>query len=125
MSSEAEQRRLDVEEVALAPTTRDGHRLCLLVNANCPEDVSAGLRAGASGLGLMRTELAFLDRPVWPTQRDHEAALLAVVDALGPDRTATIRLLDLGGDKRSRFLPCEQLRGISLLLSMPEALDAQ
>src|SRR5439155_13190719 len=40
-------------------------------------------------------------------------------------RVATVRLLDFGGDKTPPFLAGTPQRGIRLLLSKPEALDAQ
>jgi phosphoenolpyruvate-protein kinase (PTS system EI component) len=110
---------------APAPTTRDGHRVRLLVNAGTAREVRVGLRAGAVGIGLLRTEMAFLDAPAWPSVLEHRAALRAVLDELDPELPATIRLLDLGADKRPPFLTDARQRGIALLLCSPGALAAQ
>jgi phosphoenolpyruvate-protein kinase (PTS system EI component) len=109
----------------LPAATRDGRALRVLVNAAGPAEVRAGLAAGAEGIGLLRTELAFLDASGWPSEAEHRAVLQPVVDALGPGREATIRLLDFGGDKTPPFLQGTGARGIALLLDAPDALGAQ
>jgi phosphoenolpyruvate-protein kinase (PTS system EI component) len=108
----------------LPTTTIDGRTITVLVNSSCEAETVAGLEAGAAGIGLLRTELAFLEAPDWPTASDHLAALRPV---LGParGRTATVRVLDFGGDKTPPFLRDRAERGIALLLAHPEALDAQ
>jgi phosphoenolpyruvate-protein kinase (PTS system EI component) len=96
----------------------------VLVNAATPAEVAAGLSAGAEGAGLIRTELAFLEAPGWPSRGDHLrmlAPLLAGLEGL----TATVRVLDFGGDKVPPFLSGEPRRGMELLLAHPGALRAQ
>jgi phosphoenolpyruvate-protein kinase (PTS system EI component) len=117
--------RLAAARRELPATTRDGRALRVLVNAAGPAEVRAGLAAGAEGIGLLRTELAFLDARGWPSEVDHRAALGPVLDALGPRAQATIRLLDFGGDKTPPFLRGTDARGIALLLGAPDALRAQ
>ena len=83
--------------------TADGRSIRVLVNAATEAELNAGLSAGAEGAGLIRTELAFLDSPRWPSRQEHErmlAPLLARLDG----RTATVRVLDFGGDKLPPFL---------------------
>ena len=121
--------RADARERALAnrtlpALTRDGRRVCVLTNAASTAEVIAGLGAGAEGVGLLRTELAFLDAPAWPTEEQHLGALVPILHLLG-GLTATVRVLDFGGDKTPPFLAGRSERGIELLLSAPEALAAQ
>jgi phosphoenolpyruvate-protein kinase (PTS system EI component) len=80
--------------------------------------------AGAAGIGLLRTELAFLDARAWPRPADHAEALGPVL-ARVRGRTATVRVLDFGGDKTPPFLSGEAERGIALLLRHPGALRDQ
>ena len=47
-------------------------------------ELDAGLAAGAEGVGLLRTELAFLEAETWPTEAEHRAALAPVL--AGPRR---------------------------------------
>ena len=109
---------------SLPAVTTDGHRVRVLVNAGTPAEISAGLAAGAEGAGLIRTELAFLDARAWPSRADHALMLRPIVASLG-GRTATVRVLDFGGDKLPPFLHGEPRRGIELLLAYPGAFRAQ
>ncbi|MFL5870932.1 MAG: putative PEP-binding protein [Solirubrobacterales bacterium] len=109
----------------LPSVTTDGRTVRVLVNAAGPEEVGIGLEAGADGMGLLRTELAHLESTHWPTETEHRAALEPTLAALGPEQTATVRILDLGGDKLAPFVAGERRRGIALMLAQPEALDSQ
>jgi phosphoenolpyruvate-protein kinase (PTS system EI component) len=108
----------------LPAMTIDGHRITLLCNAAGIAEVSAGLHAGAEGVGLLRTELAFLEADRWPTEQEHYAVLAPTLAPLA-GRTATVRTLDFGADKTPPFLAGTSERGIALLLDHPEALRAQ
>ncbi len=125
----AQRRRLAERMQALAArdlpaVTRDGRRVRVLVNAATVPELEAGLAAGAEGVGLMRTELAFLDAAGWPDEEAHRRLLQPVLARL-PGRTATVRVLDFGGDKLPPFLRGSRARGLALLLTAPEALAAQ
>ena len=87
-------------------------------------ELERGIAAGAEGVGLLRTELAFLDATGWPGEDAHRAALAPVLGRLA-GRTATVRVLDFGGDKTPPFLHGTALRGLALLLDAPDALAAQ
>lgn len=104
--------------------TLDGRPVTLLCNAASPAEIDAGLAAGAAGVGLLRTELAFLHAPAWPTEQDHCAALEPLFARL-EGRVATVRTLDFGADKTPPFLHRTAERGLALTLSQPEALAAQ
>jgi phosphoenolpyruvate-protein kinase (PTS system EI component) len=124
IEARAEARRRAAAERDLPATTRDGHRVRVLANVSSRVEVDAALAAGAEGVGLLRTELEFLEAAGWPTRLDHERALGPVLAALS-GRVATVRLLDFGGDKTPPFLRGSTGRGIELLLAAPEALAAQ
>lgn len=104
--------------------TKDGHRLRVLANAASVAEVVESLDQGAEGVGLLRTELLFLDAQAWPgagQQANFLRPILAPLRGL----IATVRLLDFGGDKTPPFLRGTTGRGIELLLDSPEALTAQ
>lgn len=120
----ARTRAREIADSALPAETTDGHRVRVLVNAATPAELRAGLAAGAEGAGLIRTELAFLDAPAWPQRAQHVQMLAPLLAGL-EGRTATVRVLDFGGDKVPPFLRDEPRRGIELLLAYPGAFRAQ
>jgi phosphoenolpyruvate-protein kinase (PTS system EI component) len=108
----------------LPAVTVDGRRVRVLVNAATTAEIAAGLTAGAEGAGLIRTELAFLDATGWPSRSAHADMLRPLLAGLS-GATATVRVLDFGGDKVPPFLRDEPRRGIELLLAHPGAFRAQ
>jgi multiphosphoryl transfer protein len=108
----------------LPTVTRDGRTIRVLANASAAAEVRAGLHAGAEGVGLLRTELAFLEAAHWPAFEEHLRMLEPTLAQLS-GRTATVRILDFGGDKTPPFLRGTHGRGIELLLAEPDALSAQ
>jgi phosphoenolpyruvate-protein phosphotransferase len=104
--------------------TQDGHRLRLLANASSLPELREAFEQGAEGVGLLRTELLFLDASGWPDTEVHQRLLCPLLSRIG-ERPATVRLLDFGGDKTPPFLRGERGRGIELLLAAPAALRAQ
>jgi multiphosphoryl transfer protein len=108
----------------LPAVTRDGQRVLVLANAASATEVPLALEAGAEGVGLLRTELTFLEASRWPDEDQHARALSPVLGQLG-GLPVTVRVLDFGGDKLPPFLAGDERRGISLLLAHPDALAAQ
>ena len=76
----------------------------LLANAGTLAEVEAALAAGAEGIGLLRTELAFLDADGVADRGGAPRAALAPLLAPLAHRIATVRTLDFGGDKTPPFL---------------------
>jgi phosphoenolpyruvate-protein kinase (PTS system EI component) len=120
----ARARARDRAASALPAVTIDGRRIRVLVNAATPAEIAAGLAAGAEGAGLIRTELAFLDATGWPSREEHATMLEPLLAGLS-GHTATVRVLDFGGDKLPPFLRDEPRRGMELLLAHPGAFRAQ
>ena len=120
----ARARARDRADSSLPAVTGDGRSIRVLVNAATPAEIRAGLAAGADGAGLIRTELAFLDTPRWPSREEHANMLTPLLAGLA-GRVATVRVLDFGGDKLPPFLRDEPRRGIELLLAHPGAFRAQ
>jgi phosphoenolpyruvate-protein kinase (PTS system EI component) len=54
--------------------TAAGRPIRLLANASSRAEVDVALKRGAEGIGLVRTELAFLDCNGWPTENEHYEA---------------------------------------------------
>ena len=104
--------------------TRDGRRIVVLGNAASVAEVIEAGQQGAEGVGLLRTELGFLEARDWPSYEQHIGFLGPILDRLS-HQTATVRLLDFGGDKTPPFLKGAEGRGIELLLESPEAMRTQ
>lgn len=124
MRAGVRRRRALADLRGLPAATLDGREITLLCNAAAPAEIDAGLAAGAAGVGLLRTELAFLEAPAWPTEQQHCEALWSLLASLR-GRVATVRTLDFGADKTPPFLDQTAERGLTLMLTQPEALAAQ
>jgi phosphotransferase system enzyme I (PtsI) len=115
----------------LEPLTADGARVELLANVNNPNDARLAVEAGAGGIGLFRTEFLFLTHPSVPDEDEQFAAYRDVLEA-APNHAATIRTLDLGGDKNVPYFPQEGeanpfmgFRSIRLSSAYPEFFQTQ
>lgn len=86
-----------------AGCTADGTVVHLLANVAGPDDAEAAAAMGAQGIGLLRTELLFLDRWEAPGVAE-QAALYRRVMAAFPGRPVVVRTLDGGADKPLPFL---------------------
>jgi phosphoenolpyruvate-protein phosphotransferase len=113
------------------PVTLDGIEVELLANVNSPADAATAARAGASGVGLYRTEFLFLTHPTVPSEEEQLATYRAVLEA-APNHAVTIRTLDLGGDKQVPYLgnqhemnPFMGWRSIRLSTAHPEFFQTQ
>lgn len=81
-----------------AVCTRDGEHVSLGANVDVPEAVSAAVSLGADHIGLVRTELLYLDRDTLPDEEQQYEDAVRILEA-AQGRTVTFRTLDLGGDK--------------------------
>lgn len=84
----------------------DGTPVTLLANAGKVDAVVAAAAAGAEGIGLFRTELAFLDRQVEPTI-DEQVELYGGVFSAMAGRRVVVRTIDAGSDKPVPFIAAE------------------
>ncbi|MEW6308073.1 MAG: phosphoenolpyruvate--protein phosphotransferase [Bacillota bacterium] len=111
--------------------TRDGLEVPLLANVGGAAEVTAALRAGACGIGLLRTEFLFLGREVPPGEEEQYLTYRRLLERM-EGRPVIARLLDIGGDKPLPGLglapeanPFLGVRGARLLLARSELLDTQ
>lgn len=111
--------------------TADGQQIELLANINSAADAAAAVAMGASGVGLYRTEYLFLTHADVPDEEEQLTAYREVI-AASPNRYATIRTLDLGGDKTVPYLgstreanPFLGWRSIRLSFENPEFFATQ
>jgi phosphotransferase system enzyme I (PtsI) len=111
--------------------TLDGTAVELHANIEIPEDVAQSKAAGATGIGLYRTEFLFMNRRDWPSEDEQFEAYRRVTEAM-KGMPVTIRTLDLGADKpanpdeaRTCTNPALGLRAIRLCLAEPHIFHAQ
>ncbi|MBW0106044.1 phosphoenolpyruvate--protein phosphotransferase, partial [Pseudonocardia sp. KRD291] len=83
--------------------TADGHAVGLLANVGDGPGARRGADDGAEGVGLFRTELAFLSATEEPTGARQREIYTAVLSAFA-GRPVTARTLDAGADKPLPFL---------------------
>ena len=86
---------------SLPAETRDGVRVRLHANIEMVGEVPSAKNHGAEGIGLYRTEILYLNRKDLPTEEEHYQTYRRLAESISP-AVATIRTLDIGGDK---FLP--------------------
>ena len=114
----------------LPAETPDGLRLALYVNTGLDTDISESVKSAAEGVGLHRTELAYLVRQSFPGEEEQYELYRAVLAAFAP-RPVTLRTLDVGGDKPLPYLTVQEdnpflgWRGIRVTLDHPEIFRTQ
>ncbi len=92
-----------VNRTPLGYQTRDGQTVPIYANIGGLKDVDVALKAGADGVGLLRTELLYLDRKLPPTL---EEQIQIYTDLFTPfaGQKVVIRTLDAGADKPMAFI---------------------
>ena len=87
----------------LVAETPDGHRVRMMANIELPVELEVGLRRGAEGVGLLRTEYLYFQHRDIPSEADQVATYGQVLQRMG-GRPVVFRTLDVGGDKVSDYL---------------------
>lgn len=84
--------------------TLDGVDIRLLTNSGLLADLSPGIKNGAQGIGLYRTEIPFMVRDSFPNEDEQIAVYKHVFDAYD-NKPVYMRTLDIGGDKQLPYFP--------------------
>jgi phosphotransferase system enzyme I (PtsI) len=121
-----------VFEVSFAPSvTPDGVELSLMANSAGVHDLRHVDMALFSGVGLFRTEFAFMERHQFPTE-DEQVKMYEAAMASAAGKPVTFRTLDIGGDKPLPYFrtPDERnavlgWRGLRISLSWPDIFYTQ
>jgi len=110
------QRQSELERARLArlrhtpAVTLDGERVELHANIELPSDAAAAVEAGATGVGLFRSEFLFMNRGgELPGEDEQFLAYRAAVEAMR-GMPVTIRTVDVGADKPLDRLSVSELR---------------
>lgn len=112
--------------------TLDGKQIELLSNAGNVADVKFSASYGATGIGLFRTELIYLEDPSFIHDEEKQFVIYSeVIQLMAPD-VVNFRLFDLGGDKTSHLFleekesnPLLGCRGVRFLIKHEELFTRQ
>lgn len=117
--------------IALPAKTRDGTFIKLCANIGKSADAVAAKTLNADGVGLYRTEFAFLVQDHFPSEEEQYKIYRNTAERVKPG-DMVIRVLDLGSDKRLPYFPLPfeanpslGCRGIRLLIKHPQILLTQ
>ena len=114
----------------LPAETRDGHRIPLYAKAGLPADLATARAVGAEGIGLYRTEFAFMVRESFPSEEEQLAIYRPILTGFAP-RPVVMRTLDIGGDKNLPYFaiaennPFLGWRGMRFTLDHPDIFLTQ
>lgn len=111
--------------------TIDGQEIRLYTNTGLLTDISPGLKNGAQGVGLYRTEIPFLIRDSFPSEDEQVNVYRQVLEAY-TGKPVLMRTLDIGGDKQLPYFPIQNeenpalgWRGIRFSLDNSQLLMTQ
>jgi len=110
--------------------TLDGEPVQLWANIELPSDIETVKAAGATGIGLFRSEFLFMNRRDLPGEDEQYEAYREVVEGM-KGMPVTIRTLDIGADKPmegedyAAVNPALGLRAIRYCLAEPDVFNTQ
>ncbi|MCC6407534.1 MAG: phosphoenolpyruvate--protein phosphotransferase [Planctomycetes bacterium] len=118
--------------VAAEPAvTADGFRFCVNVNIESLRDFDGFDRTHCDGVGLLRTEFMYLERPQFPSEDEQFRLYRRVLERM-EGQPVTLRTLDIGGDKRLPYFktppepnPALGWRGIRITLQWQDLMRVQ
>jgi phosphoenolpyruvate-protein phosphotransferase (PTS system enzyme I) len=129
---EHEERQAEIHSRSLQPAqTADGLRVEVAANIGDAESARLAIAHGAEGVGLLRTELLYLEETQPPSEEKQFLAYKEIFQAM-EQRPVIVRTLDIGGDKPPSYLPFPPemnpflgWRAIRISLDHPELFKIQ
>jgi len=111
--------------------TTDGMQIKLTANISAADDWDDVFDNGGEGVGLLRTEMLFMNRDTFPTEEE-QFEFYKQVALRSKRKPVIVRTIDIGGDKQLPYfgLPPEQnpflgYRAIRICLDMPDIFITQ
>lgn len=130
VSQNREQADLFSAEKNKKSITLDGVELKIQLNAGLSHNESDDLPAQTDGIGLYRTEIAFMLSQTFPSEMQQTEWYRKLLEQF-KGYPVCMRTLDIGGDKGLAYLPIEEgnpalgWRGIRVTLDQPNILKTQ
>lgn len=88
-----------------SPTiTKDGKSIHLYANINSMDELSLAIDNGCEGIGLVRSELLYMNNTHLPTEQEQFEVYKAMAEKM-KDKRLIIRTLDVSSDKQLSYLP--------------------
>ncbi len=128
--SELIQEKKQIETAKQPAITPDGFKTSLLLNIGMGLDWELKNDVGAEGVGLYRTEIAFMLQQRFPGEEEQVKIYSEVLKQM-KGKPVVIRTLDIGGDKALSYFPINDInpflgwRGIRVSLDHPELFLVQ
>jgi len=130
-SSYQRYRAVITRESHLSAETTDGIQMQVMANIELPEEVVSVKNYGGDGIGLYRTEFQYMNRTIFPNEKELFEKYKDVVEVMAP-KPVTIRTLDINGDKavanqhgQDEANPALGLRSIRYCLRKPDVFITQ
>lgn len=82
--------------------TKDGTPIALLANIESLHDLDLFDQSTVGGVGLFRTEFAYMERASFPSVEEQQAVYRRVLERFGK-KPVVFRTLDIGADKQLRY----------------------
>jgi len=112
--------------------TRDGKPVLVTSNISLESDAKLAVENGADGIGLVRTEVLFIQSSKFPSEEKQMRYYSRIFDSVGERRKVCIRVMDIGGDKMAKFLtipeeknPFMGYRAVRIYREKRELLETQ
>ena len=114
------------------PITKDGATIWLGANVESVRDLHDLRDRSVAGVGLFRTEFAFMERLQFPAEEEQCRMYRTAIESLAAGQVLTFRTLDIGGDKPLRYFrtpeernPVLGWRGLRISLDWPDIFFTQ
>ena len=124
-------RKVLADESHLPAETTDGRRLLVMCNVESLRDLDMFESSRTDGLGLVRTEFLYMERPEFPSEDEQFRLYRSVLERMG-SLPVTLRTLDIGGDKQLPYFktpeernPALGWRGLRVSLEWQDLLRVQ
>ncbi|CFQ33687.1 fused phosphoenolpyruvate-protein phosphotransferase PtsP/GAF domain [Yersinia bercovieri] len=125
VTEEIELSKLAEDEVEQPAALKSGERIQVMLNAGLSPEHEKLLGGRVDGVGLYRTEIPFMLQSGFPSEEEQVAQYQGMLQ-LYPNKSVTLRTLDIGADKQLPYMPiseenpCLGWRGIRVTLDQPE-----